>query len=212
MLRDFQQRYPEIQLSIYTTERRVDLVQDGIDVALRVGAIVDESMVARRVLSYRHVLVAAPALLERLGEPSSVDDLHRFPCAVWAADPSARGIWRLGECDFEPRPRLSTNDYLHLREQALSGVAITELPPFLAARDIDSGRLTPLLHDHPLREHEINLLYPSHRHPSSIVRAYLDFCQQHVRKHLRLLEAGAVSANHPKVSGHRAGPNSPLGR
>ena len=97
MLRAFQQQYPEIQLSVYTTERRVDLVQDGIDVALRVGAIVDESMVARRVVSYRHVLVAAPALLERLGEPRSVDDLHRFPCAVWAADPSTRGIWRLGK-------------------------------------------------------------------------------------------------------------------
>jgi DNA-binding transcriptional LysR family regulator len=193
MLRAFQKQYPEIQLSVYTTERRVDLVQDGIDVALRVGAIVDESMVARRVVSYRHVLVAAPALLERLGEPRSVDDLHRFPCAVWAGDPSTRGIWRLGKRDFEPAPRLSTNDYLHLREQARSGEVVTELPPFLASLDIDNGRLRPLLRDHPLQEHEINLLYPSHRHPSSIVRAYLDFCQQHARDHLRPLEAGSAT-------------------
>jgi len=82
--------------AFFSTERRVDLVQDGIDVALRVGDIVDESRVARRVLTYRHVLVASPQLLERLGKPRSVED---------------------------------------------------------------------------------HLLYPSHRHPSSIVRAYLDFCQ-----------------------------------
>jgi len=139
----------------------------------------------------------AAALVQRLGEPCSVDGLHRFPCAVRAADPSARGIWRLGERDVEPAPRLPTNDYQHLREQARSGEAITELPPVLANRDIDNGRLRPLLRAHPLREHEINLLNPSHRHPSSIVRAYLDFCQQHAPDLLRPLETRTVARHRP---------------
>lgn len=186
MMRAFQQTYPDIRLSVYTTERRVDLVQDGIDVALRVGSIVDDAMVARRIASYRHVLVAAPTLVERLGEPSSVSDLHSFPCAMWTADPSAVGKWTLGDFVFEPSPRLTTNDYQHLRDLARSGEVLTELPPFLASTDIKKGLLRPVLQEHPLPTQVINLLYPSHRHPSSLVRAYLDFCQRNIGDYLQI--------------------------
>ncbi len=184
LLGAFQQRYPEITLSVFATERRVDLVQDGVDVALRVGAIVHESMVARQLIRYRHVLVAAPSLLERLGEPKSVDDLRGHPCAVWTTDFNAHSVWRLGEQVFEPKVVLNTNDYALLRSRAVAGQVLTELPPFLAHQEIARGRLRELLPDHPMPEQMINLLYPSHRHPSSIVRTYLDFCQEQVSSHL----------------------------
>lgn len=186
LLRAFQQQYPDIELSVYTTERRVDLVQDGIDVALRVGTIVHESMVARHMTTYRHVLVASPQLVQRLGLPASPDDLHRFPCAVWCRDVSARGVWQLGAQAVEPRPVLSTNSYLHLRSLALTGEVVTELPPFLAREGLQAGQLCVLLPAHPLPEQQIHLLYPSHRHPSSIVRTYLDYCQNHLPRHLGL--------------------------
>lgn len=184
LLGAFQQRYPEIALSVFTTERRVDLVQDGVDVALRVGAIVHESMVARQMIRYRHMLVAAPALLERFGVPKSVDDLHGHPCAVWTADFNARSVWRLGEEVFEPKVVLATNDYALLRSRAVAGQVLTELPPFLAGKEIAEGRLCALLPQHPMPELMINLLYPLHRHPSRIVRAYLDFCQEQVSRYL----------------------------
>lgn len=184
LLGAFRQQFPDIRLSVYTTERQVDLVQDGIDVALRVGAIVHEAMVARRMLSYRHVLVASPQLLKRLGEPGSPDDLQRFPCAVWCRDVGAHGIWQLGNHTLQPNAVLTSNDYLHLRSRALAGEVVTELPPFLTTNAIQQGRLCALLGEHPLREQQINLLYPSHRHPSSIVRAYLDFCQSQLPQHL----------------------------
>ncbi|MGY2487756.1 LysR substrate-binding domain-containing protein [Cupriavidus sp. CP313] len=178
LLSAFQQRYPDIRTHVYTTERRVDLVEDGIDVALRVGPIVHESMVARHVLSYRHVLVASPALIDRLGMPESVEALHRFPCAVWALGANAPGEWRLGEQTVAPRSVLATNEYTHLRSRALAGEVVTELPPFLAASAIRAGRLVVLLAGEPMPEQQISLLYPSHRHPSAIVRAYLGFCQE----------------------------------
>jgi DNA-binding transcriptional LysR family regulator len=180
LLSAFQQLHPDIRLHIYTTERRVDLIEDGIDVALRVGTIAHESMVARRVLSYRHVLVASPRLTERLGVPGSVDELHRFPCAVWSLGANTRGRWQLGEQTIEPDSLLATNDYAHLCNRALAGEVITELPPFLAATAMRAGQLVALLPTQLLPEQQINLLYPSHRHPSAIVRAYLDFCQQQV--------------------------------
>lgn len=180
LLSRFQELHPEIRLHVYTTERRVDLIEDGIDVALRVGAITDESMVARRLLSYRHVLVAGKELVARLGAPESVENLHRFPCAVWSQSANARGRWQLGEHTIEPESILATNDYAHLCYGCLRGEFITELPPFLAAVALRAGQLVQVLPDQPLPEQQINLLYPSHRHPSAIVRAYLDFCQRHV--------------------------------
>src|ERR1700752_888637 len=80
LLAAFQRRYPDIQIHVYSTERRMVLVEDGIDVALRVGAIVHEAMVARRVMSFRNVLVAAPRLVKRLGMPKHPDGLQRLPC------------------------------------------------------------------------------------------------------------------------------------
>ncbi|MEH6416089.1 LysR family transcriptional regulator [Pseudomonas sp. CGJS7] len=176
LLSAFQQRYPDIDLQVYTTDRRVDLIEDGIDVALRVGAIAHEAMVARLMLSYRHVLVASPGLIERLGRPARPEDLNRFPCAVWYVG-GGSGAWRLGEQTIQPAAILSTNDYAHLRHRVLDGAVVAELPPFLAASAVRQGRLTVLLPDYPLPQQQINLLYPSHRHPSTIVRAYLDFCQ-----------------------------------
>lgn len=185
LLRDFQQQFPDIRLSVFSTERRVDLIQDGIDVALRVGAIVDESMVASRVASYRHVLVASPTLLSRLGTPKTADGLLRFPCAVWTTTSGARGVWKLGESTLAPDPLLSTNDYLHLRACALRGAAVTELPPFLARDALTRGELVRVLPRLQLPEVSVHLLYPSHRHPSSLVRAYLSYCRERVDHYLR---------------------------
>lgn len=185
ILRAFQHRYPDIQLHVYSTERRVDLIQDGIDVALRIGTIADESLVARRIIDYRHVLVASPELVRKLGHPKSLVDLHRYPSAAWAASIDVRTVWMLGGQVFEPNSMLATNDYLHLRACVLSGECVTELPPFLAAPLIGDGRVLALLPDHPFPEQTVNLLYPSHRYPSTIVRAYLDFCKDEARHHFQ---------------------------
>lgn len=176
LLAEFQKQYPEIQIAVFSTERRVDLAQDGIDVALRIGTLADESMVAKRLFAYRHVLVAAPSLLKQLGTPKSPEDMHRFPCGTWASSPGARSVWRLGEEAFSPEPIVAGNDYLMLRQLALKGEIVTELPPFLAQAAIAQGTLKAVLPKHPLPEQSIHLLYPSHRHPSSLVRAYLNFC------------------------------------
>jgi DNA-binding transcriptional LysR family regulator len=188
LLAAFQRRYPDIQVYVYSTERRVDLIEDGIDVALRVGAIVHEAMVARRILSFRNIVVASPELVERFGLPDEPDALHRFPCAVWASRIDVPARWELGGHVIEPKAVLSTNDYHHLCSRALGGDVVTELPPFLAAAPIREKRLVPLLPHYPLPEWPINLLYPPHRHQSTIVRTYLDFCQSYLPKIVQACE------------------------
>lgn len=192
LLTAFQRRYPDIQLHVYSTERRVDLIEDGIDVALRVGSIVHEAMVARHVLMYRHVLVASPGLLERLGTPEEPQNLNRFPCAGWAPGIDVPVRWQLGEQVVSPPVVLSTNDYRHLCSVAIDGHAVTELPPFMAATAIQEKRLVPLLPWHPLPEQPVHLLYPPHRHPSTIVRKYLDFCLDYLPRFVQACEVGAV--------------------
>jgi DNA-binding transcriptional LysR family regulator len=192
LLAAFQRRYPDIQIYVYSTVRRLDLIEDGIDVALRVGAVVHEGMVARQVLSIRNILVASPQLVERFGMPAEPDALHRFPCAVWASRVDVAARWELGGHIVEPTAILSTNDYHHLCSRALGGDVVTELPPFLAAAAIREKRLVPLLPQYPLPEWSINLLYPPQRHRSTIVRAYLDFCQSYLPKIRQACEIGAV--------------------
>ncbi|MFW1798993.1 LysR family transcriptional regulator [Acinetobacter nematophilus] len=181
LLTEFRKVYPDIHTSVYIVERRVDLIEDGIDVALRVGTIVHETMVARRITEYRHCLVASPSLLKNLGIPKSISDLHRFPCAIWSSGANGTPSWKLGTDNFTPEAVLSTNDYLHLKHGVMNGEFITELPPFLARQAIQNGQLIPLLTDHLFPKQQLNLLYPSHRHPSLIVRAYLDFCVEYLK-------------------------------
>ncbi|MBN0616850.1 LysR family transcriptional regulator, partial [Pseudomonas aeruginosa] len=131
----------------------------------------------RRLFAYRHVLVGSPRLLEREGGMETLDDLRRFPAGMWYPGNSGEGAWLLGGQAVKPRIVLATNDYAHLRARALDAELVTELPPFMAAAAVRAGQLIELLPEHPLPEQEIHLLYPSHRHPSTIVRCYLDFCQ-----------------------------------
>lgn len=192
LLEVFQRRYPNIEVYVHSTERRMDLIEDGVDVALRVGAIVHETMVARHLFNFRNVLVASPKLVERFGMPAKPDALRRFPCAVWASRIDVPARWKLGGQEVEPKAVLSTNDYHHLCSRALGGDVVTELPPFLAAAPIRQKRLVPLLPRYPLPEWSINLIYPSHRHPSTIVRTYLDFCQRYLPKIAQACEIGTA--------------------
>jgi DNA-binding transcriptional LysR family regulator len=85
----------------------MDLIEDGIDVALRVGPIIHETMVARHVLSFRNILVASPKLLERFDMPAKPGALHRYPCAVWASRVDIPAGWDLGGHVVEPKAVLS---------------------------------------------------------------------------------------------------------
>lgn len=184
LLAAFQRAHPDIQVVVYTTERAVDLSMEGIDIALRIGPVVHESLVAKSLLRYRHVLVASPTLLERFGTPTDPDALFALPAAIWVRDANAHRPWRLGEREIEPTAVLAVNDYLHLRQRAIAGDVVTELPPFLAAEALRDGRLVALLPDHPFPEQQVSLLYQRQPQPSRVVRAYLEYCQREVTRYL----------------------------
>jgi len=176
LISQFQKAYPGIAVSVHSTERRVDLISEGVDVALRVGTIADDSVVIRHLMDFRHMLVASPALFHTTPLPVKPSDLMDYPCAAWGSVIGARPVWMLGNYAYDVPAILTVNDYLHLRAGALEGEYITELPVFFAADFINKGKLIELLPAYPLPYSSLHLVYKRHGHISASARAYIDFC------------------------------------
>ena len=157
---------------IFVTDRRVDLVADGVDVAIRIGERGFKSYEGRTLTQYRHRVVATRALLKN--HPiTAPEDLLSIPCGCWRTP--GPSVWRLGGVELRLEPILVTNDYIHLLTLALSGEAVTEVPPFLACRALQEGLLAPVLPDHPLPGQEVRALVVEQRAMTSLVRQFLDF-------------------------------------
>ncbi|MGA9219847.1 MAG: LysR family transcriptional regulator [Pseudomonas graminis] len=192
LITDFQNEHPDIRVHLLSTERRVHPVEDGIDVALRVGEVEHEALIARHLLDYRHVLVASPRFIATHGRPRTPDDVSRLPCATWSLGTNTNRTWRFAGISVAPNTVLSTNDSMHLLHSVLAGEVITELPPFIVKDAIERGMLVPLLSEYPLPSAPLNLLYPAHRHPSAVVRTYFEYCR---RKIPWLVEACTADAS-----------------
>ncbi len=183
LLKDFQAQYPHIELDIYATERKIDLIEDGIDVALRVGDLNYLSAIARKLIDYRHVLVATPQFIKTFGKPESPQDLLNFPCVAWSKKDSAIE-WTLGDKKISITPAVRANDYPHMRYLALQNLYITEQPTFLVNELIAEKRLLHILPEYDLPQYSVNLLYQSRKQLSHIARAYIDFCISNSDKYL----------------------------
>lgn len=181
LFRAFRRRYPAVTFDVFVTDRRVDLVADGIDIAIRVGEQGSAGYVGRTLTRYRHRLVASPKFLatHRLASPS---DVPRVPCACWRSPGGS--VWTLGGVDVDLEPVFVTNDYLHLLRLAEGGEVVTEVPPFLAARSLAKGRLLEPLAAHPLPEHPMRALVVERRSMSPLVRQFLDYASETVAKAL----------------------------
>ena len=178
LLQDFQSGYPNVNVEMLVTERRVDLIEDGIDVALRIGDRQDDRAMTKKLGEYRHLLVASPIFLKKYGEPLQPAHLLKMPCASWSSTDTT--VWQLGNETVQINPFFQVNDYLHLLELALAGICVTELPPFLTQNYIAEGQLQHLLTNYPIPLCELNLLYPSRRQLSRLVKTYINFCSEWV--------------------------------
>jgi len=173
--------HPQVRIEVQVTNRVIDLVQEGIDVALRVRANPDDSgsLVVKNLGPTSGVLVASPALLRRVGAPASPDDLHRVPTvAMSAAD--GRASWRLvgprGEAfELQHRPAYTADDLLLLKFAALQGTGMTVLPDYLCSDELRQGLLVPVLAGWSPPLAKVLAVFPSRRGMVPAVRRFLDF-------------------------------------
>jgi len=177
----FLSRYPEAQIDMVCTDRRVDLVEERFDVAIRAGRLDDSTLVARKLGMIRRVLVAAPAYLRRHGRPRAPADLVEHACLSFGAGQTP-DLWNLraGDRAEEVRvsPRLSVNDLELLVEVARAGIGIALIAEFICGDDLRAGRLRRLLPDWCSTEEPVHVVYPTARHLSPKVAAFVDLLRE----------------------------------
>ena len=181
MLSEFMLRYPKVNIHLEPTNRRVDVIAEGLDLALRVRPLpLADSELVLRILSDRgQCLVAAPALLAQFGTPQLPAELSQLP-AMSRARPEEQHSWQLchpgGEhTSVSFTPRYITTDMLALKTAALSGVGIVQLPQLMLTDELAQGKLIRLLTEWEPKREVIHLVYPSRRGQLPSVRALIDF-------------------------------------
>lgn len=182
LLIEFQQRYPDIIVFCHSSERVVDLFEDGIDVALRMGNLNTDNVIAKPVMTVEALFVASPVLLERYGTPQTLEDMSRLPIAAWESLHHGSFEWGTGSGKVKYKPSFSTNNAQGLIHYALSGMGVAQVLDFSARPWLERGELIRLLPGVTMQNFPLHLVYARHKHPSALVRAYLDFCLEWVGK------------------------------
>jgi DNA-binding transcriptional LysR family regulator len=187
LLPQFLARHPHVRVDMLVTNRVIDLVQEGIDVALRVRPTLDDSgsLIVKSLGKTQGLLLASPQLLQRLGRPERVEDLARFPTvAMSAAD--GRASWKLlgpggKEHDLAHRPVYTADDLHTLKYAVAQGTGMCILPDYLCAREMRLGELEQVLPGWAPRPGVIHAVFPSRRGLLPAVRRFLDFLGEHVQ-------------------------------
>ncbi len=182
LVAEFLKRYPEVQLELVCTDRTVDLVEEGFDLAVRAGRLADSSLIARKLGSIERFVVAAPSYLQARGAPRSPRDLEKHDCLLFGAGREGN-VWTLHSgsrsVEVSIRPRLVVNEPDMLRAVTLAGSGIALLPNIHSAADLAVGLLHRLLPDWSSAGAPVNAVYPSTRHHSPKVMAFVDFLREH---------------------------------
>lgn len=177
----FAQAYPEIRVDLVLDDRRLDLVEGGFDLAVRIGDLPDSSLVATPVGRNRNLLVASADYLARAGRPLEPAELARHAALVYSLSPTARD-WSLARAQRRETVRvngpLQANSSLALRQAALQGLGIVRIPWFVVGEDLAAGRLVQVLEDWELPGQGIHVLAASRAHLPPKVRVFTDFLRR----------------------------------
>ena len=179
---EFVALYPEVSVNLTMSDRMIDLVEEGFDLAVRNMSVPDSSLVVRRVATYRFVVCGAPGYLAARGIPGQPADLSQHNCLVYSH--SAWGNeWRFagpdGEQSVTVEGNLQANSDNALRLAAVHGQGLALAPSFLLLDEIKSGRLVPVLTEFLQAEHAINAIYPHRHHLPAKVRSFIDLLVKH---------------------------------
>jgi len=176
---EFLERYPDVRFDVSLSDRVVDLVEEGLDLAIRIGAPVADNLVARKLGETRMVPCASPGYLAKHAAPKTPEDLAHHNCFTYEYV-SPRHVWRFRDRSGAERAvrvagRLHSNNGDLLAEVAARGTGIVFEPAFIVGPEVRAGRLVPLLQDFVPPPVPIYALYPSRKHLSAKVRRFVEF-------------------------------------
>ena len=172
---DFRCRYPAVQLDLDLSDHKVDIVDQGLDLALRVTSDLQTSLLSKYLCQVNFQLVASPKLLPRnLHHPNS---LQGFPWLEYAYVPS-EGTLHFGQIQVQLQPVLQSQSTLMLHQSALAGMGVVILPSWLIQADLQSGALVELFPEYPRHQAKLHAISSSKHHLSARVQAFLQLLTQ----------------------------------
>ncbi|PJG86363.1 LysR family transcriptional regulator [Conservatibacter flavescens] len=179
-LSQFVKTHPNLHVNIEFTDRKVDLVAEGYDLALRIGQLTESSLVAKKVASSTMHVVASPAYLAENGIPEFPEALQKHQCLIYNSPHNF--TWELTKNKHTHRVKLQSklvsNNGLTLTELAKSGIGIINSPRFLIEKELQSGELVEIFADYQQNKIDLNVLYPHRRYLAAKVRAFIDFLSE----------------------------------
>ncbi len=174
----FMARYPDVEVDIDLNDRRVDLVEEGFDVAIRIGDLADSTLVAKKLAPCRMAVVASRDYWARHGKPARPEDLTQHSCLSYSLR-RGQDVWRFegaeGPVDIATKGPLTANNGDLLLAAAVAGVGIYICPTFFCDAGRVGGGLEHALEDFPMPEVGIHAVWPPSRHLSAKVRAFVDY-------------------------------------
>jgi len=176
-LADYLARYLDVHIDVVLNDRVADLVEEGFDVAIRIGALPDSGLIAQPLAPYRSMICASPDYLARRGTPRQPGDLAGHECLAFA--PAAATHWRMeneeGAARVAVSSRLQVNLGQALRVAALHGLGIVMQPAILLEADVQAGRLVQLFPDYTLPTRPMSVVYLADRYRAPKLRSFVDF-------------------------------------
>ncbi|EPK3896675.1 LysR family transcriptional regulator [Enterobacter ludwigii] len=180
LLAQFSQHYPRVQVDLNITNRNVDLIAEGFDLAIRLGQMPDSGLVARKLEDAALLLVASPAYLHRMGTPQTLDDLHRHMCLPFILPRTGRiapWVFREDERDVDwlpVSPIETSDDVLGVVSLAEHGMGICQSYEFIVQDRIQRGQLVEVLPHLRGRSRPFSVIFAPHRRQSAATRAMID--------------------------------------
>ncbi len=178
LLRTFLAEHPEISADLDLSDRTVDLVNEGFDCAVRLGALHVSSLVAVRLGEMRRVVVGSPAYLERCGSPENLNDLAAHECLALTTQTCWDFVVKGQPVQFKPSSRFFLNDGAVLRECALAGMGLARRSMWEVGGDLRQGRLMSVLENHAAPPVGIHAVFPQRRHLPLRVRLWINYLKE----------------------------------
>jgi DNA-binding transcriptional LysR family regulator len=185
VLAEFQRRYPEVELDLDFDNRQVDVIDEGYDAVVRSGEVEDSRLTSRLLGRFRMLVVGTPDYFARRGKPAHPRDLSRHACIQFRMPNSGKlQVWQLRRDADEPEIQLATTVTCNTNEArlcfALEGLGVAYMSDFSVRDAVNAGTLVTVLDEYTTDHNTFRLLWPSGRHVTPRLRAFIDFVSEHV--------------------------------